>query len=82
MSQYHFDTITLDTFKDVLARYPSTVPENIRDLDTLRYTTIPFEAITKDGSAHLTKDRVEKLVEWKLYFSLSIPRVIDSCVQY
>ena len=41
MIQYHINRISLSEFKDVLSRYDSVVPDKLRDLDTLRYTSIP-----------------------------------------
>jgi hypothetical protein len=68
MPPLHIKTVTLDTFKDVLLRYPAMVPEKLRDLDAQRYDTIPAAvAAQEEGEKHLTKDQVEKLVEWKLY---------------
>jgi hypothetical protein len=72
--------ITKQTFLAALARYPSTVPPNLVDLDHRRYTEIPAivaarrdEApFTKSGDrltgyAFLTKDEAVELMEWKLY---------------
>jgi hypothetical protein len=70
MPSYHISTISLDTFNDVLARYPSAAPENLRDLDTQRYDTIPAAFAHRVASIeenYLLKEEVEKLVEWKLY---------------
>ncbi|KAJ4357673.1 uncharacterized protein N0V89_002249 [Didymosphaeria variabile] len=63
-----YTQISKETFKAVLSRYPSTVPENLRELDALRYDTIPATVTSrKKKGAYLTKDEAEKLVEWKLY---------------
>jgi hypothetical protein len=68
MPPLHIKTIALDTFRDVSLRYPAMVPEKLRDLDAQRYDTIPAAvAAQEEGEKHLTKDQVEKLVEWKLY---------------
>jgi hypothetical protein len=66
MPSHHINTITIGTFNDVLSRYPTTVPEKLRALDTLRYDTIPAQVTAREGSKCLTKEEVEKLVEWKL----------------
>lgn len=66
----HYKHITKDTFLDVLSRYPAIAPVKLRELDTLRYETIPAtvaQRAANDGKAYLTKDEVEKLMEWKLY---------------
>jgi hypothetical protein len=65
MPPLHIEKITLNTFKDVLSRYPATVPEKLRDLDTARYDTIPATVAARE-SKYLTKNEVVKLVEWKL----------------
>ena len=71
MPSYHIKNISYKTFQHVLSRYPSTVPEKLLDLDVQRYETIPSLAICEeDGSANLTKDMIETLVEWKLCVSL------------
>lgn len=63
-----YTQISKEAFNAVLARYPSTVPENLRELDALRYDTIPATVTSRNKKgAYLTKDEVEKLVEWKLY---------------
>lgn len=68
MPPLHINTITLSTFKEVLARYHATVPEKLRDLDAQRYDTIPAAVASRDESdKQLTKEEIEKLVEWKLY---------------
>ncbi|KAF1834994.1 hypothetical protein BDW02DRAFT_629995 [Decorospora gaudefroyi] len=67
MPRLHINTISLTTFKDVLSRYPTTVPEKLRDLDAQRYTTIPAAVAARpEDTKHLTKNEVETLVEWKL----------------
>ncbi|KAF1940860.1 hypothetical protein EJ02DRAFT_512828 [Clathrospora elynae] len=76
MSRFHINTITLDTFKDVLSRYPATVPEKLRDLDTQRYATIPTQLASREGPEHLTKDEVVKLVEWKLKHGTFRPQLL------
>ncbi|KAI8934440.1 hypothetical protein NX059_009172 [Plenodomus lindquistii] len=77
MPAYHITKITHKTFKEILSRYPATVPEKLRDLDTQRYETIPATAIRKDGSANLTKDMVEALVEWKLKHGTFRPKLLS-----
>ncbi|KAL1797502.1 hypothetical protein ACET3X_004108 [Alternaria dauci] len=67
MSPLHIKRITLNTFKDVLSRYPAMVPDKLRDLDAQRYDIIPAAvAAMNESEKHLTKDQVEKIVEWKL----------------
>jgi hypothetical protein len=72
MPSLKFDTISLETFEATLSRYSSLVPEKLKELDTLRYDTIPaafaerIAAQSGDDQVSLTKDEVEKLVEWKL----------------
>lgn len=68
MPPFHINTINLNTFKEVLDRYPATVPEKLRNLDAQRYDVIPATVASRDESdKKLTKTEVEKLVEWKLY---------------
>ncbi|KAF2467134.1 uncharacterized protein BDR25DRAFT_395579 [Lindgomyces ingoldianus] len=71
MTSLRPESITLDTFNNILSRYPASVPERLRDLDALRYDTIPVKVAKRkeDDDAFLSKDEVEKLVEWKLYAS-------------
>ena len=71
MSSLHIKRISPASFREVLARYPATAPEKLRDLDAQRYDIIPNAIAGRDPSnKHLTKAEVEKLVEWKLLFSL------------
>jgi hypothetical protein len=65
MAPLHIEKITLFRFKSILSRYPATVPEKLRDLDTARYDTIPASVAARE-SKYLTKDEVVRLVEWKL----------------
>lgn len=76
MPSLKFDTIHQDTFNAILSRYPFLVPERLKELDTLRYDTIP-SALAERRATHsdadqgsLTKQELEKLVEWKLYVFL------------
>lgn len=62
----HVRTISLETFNDILSQYPASVPERLQELDTLRYDEIPVKVASRKDAAFLTKDEVEKLVEWKL----------------
>jgi hypothetical protein len=66
MPSQHIKSITISKFKDVLSRYTPAVPEKLHDLDVLRYDTIPATVAKRQDHPHLTKDEVEKLVEWKL----------------
>lgn len=66
MASFHIKRITQSTFNDALSRYTAAVPEKLHDLDALRYSTIPTATAKRKDDLHLTKDEVEKLVEWKL----------------
>ncbi|CBX92140.1 predicted protein [Plenodomus lingam JN3] len=71
MPAYHINSISYKIFTEALSRYPATVPDKLRNLDTQRYETIPATAICEDGSANLTKSMVETLVEWKLVLNIT-----------
>jgi hypothetical protein len=62
------DAIGLATFKSALARYETTVPEKLKDLEKFR-ALLP-EAVQKrtkkTGNSLLEKAELESLVEWKL----------------
>lgn len=67
-SRLTFDRISQDDFDDILSRYPETVPSKLAELEHQRLSVIPArlsERKTK-GKAHLTKDEVATLVDWKL----------------
>ena len=66
MSPLHFNRISLQLFNETLARYPDTAPSTLKELDTLRYETIPEKLAKTTNDFHLIKADVEKLVEWKL----------------
>jgi len=58
------------------------VPEKLRDLDAQRYDIIPAAVAAMKGSEkHLTKDQVEKIVEWKLYAYQIRVRVITLMIR-
>ena len=64
-----YTAISKAVFDDVLSRYVSTVPDNLRDLDAFRYGIIPSKVAQRatNGKLYLRKEEVVKLVEWKLY---------------
>ncbi|PSN63847.1 hypothetical protein BS50DRAFT_576475 [Corynespora cassiicola Philippines] len=68
MPSHHPSRISAETLKTVVSRYPATAPAALKQLDTLRYETIPssIAARKSPGETSLTKAEVEKLVEWKL----------------
>ncbi|KAF2035383.1 hypothetical protein EK21DRAFT_53876 [Setomelanomma holmii] len=79
MPSHHISSITIDTFNDVLDRYPPAAPEKLRDLDAQRYDTIPTtfaQRVASIEEAHLSKDEVEKLVEWKLKHGTFRPKLL------
>ncbi|KAF2184302.1 hypothetical protein K469DRAFT_709028 [Zopfia rhizophila CBS 207.26] len=73
------NSISEATFKQVLTRYPSTVPEKLQELDTHRYDTIPATVTQRkaDGDAYLEKGEVERLVEWKLKHGTFRPKLLN-----
>ncbi|KAJ4365230.1 hypothetical protein N0V83_008848 [Neocucurbitaria cava] len=73
----HIRTISLQSFNDILLRYPASVPGKLQDLDTLRYDAIPAKVSSRQGVAFLTKDEVEKLVEWKLKHGTFRPTLLS-----
>ncbi|CAO2658732.1 Nn.00g064550.m01.CDS01 [Neocucurbitaria sp. VM-36] len=77
MSEHHIQAISLQAFNDVLSRYPSSVSEKLEELDTLRYDTIPAKVASRQDGAILTKDEVEKLVEWKLKHGTFRPKLLS-----
>ncbi|KAH9881594.1 hypothetical protein IAQ61_000320 [Plenodomus lingam] len=77
MPAYHINSISYKIFTEALSRYPATVPDKLRNLDTQRYETIPATAICEDGSANLTKSMVETLVEWKLKHGTFRPKLLS-----
>jgi hypothetical protein len=62
--------ITPEAFNEVLSRYPAAVPKKLRDLDTLRFSTLPARVVERraehHGNAWLELGEVISLVEWKL----------------
>jgi len=58
-----YTEITKETFNTILSHYPSTVPENLRELNALRYDEIPTAVAPRSkNDAFLNKDEVVKLV--------------------
>jgi hypothetical protein len=61
--------ITADEFEKALSRYANYVPDKLKDLDELRFDTIPAELADRRESGNevsLEKKEVQSLVEWKL----------------
>jgi len=67
-SHYAFESITLDTFNEVVDQYQHVVPEKLADLEEQRFQIIPSTLTERisEGVFHLTKDEVVTLVDWKL----------------
>jgi hypothetical protein len=66
MTSHNISRITLGTFNSVLSRYTPAVPAKLQDLDASRYDTVPASVADAKGEIFLSKDEVERLVEWKL----------------
>lgn len=66
--KYLPDNILKEDFERLLSKYPSIVPEKLKELDESRLHTIPdaLEKRRKKGDAFLEKDEVESLVRWKM----------------
>lgn len=68
-SRYALDNISTDGFDDLLAQYPSVVPQKLAELEKQRLNILPAEVDKRkaDGKAYLTKQEVATLVDWKLF---------------
>ncbi|PVI07945.1 hypothetical protein DM02DRAFT_550171 [Periconia macrospinosa] len=84
MPTLRYKAITKRDFDTILSRYPSIVPDKLRQLDQLRYESIPATAAQRkaaqrdDGeSTFLRKEEVEKLVEWKLSHGTFRPKLLQ-----
>ncbi|KAF1922057.1 hypothetical protein BDU57DRAFT_70503 [Ampelomyces quisqualis] len=77
MSSHNINTISLQSFKNVLLRYASAVPDKLRDLDVYRYSIIPDAYAERSPSKHLTRTEVEQLVEWKLKHGTFRPKLLQ-----
>jgi hypothetical protein len=68
-------SIRLETFNDILTKYPEQIPAKLDTLEKFRMQELPSalqQRITSKkhkGDIHLTKDELVRLVEWKLYDS-------------
>lgn len=62
----HFDTITFETFTELLAQYPDVVPAKMEKLDEQRLYAIP-KIIHQRELKFITKDELSTLMQWKLY---------------
>jgi hypothetical protein len=63
-----YSSITKEPFNTLLSRYATLVPPSLTELDTLRYEEIPnsLRKRTDTNDFYLSKNEVERLVEWKL----------------
>ncbi|QIW98251.1 hypothetical protein AMS68_003769 [Peltaster fructicola] len=61
-------SIGYNDFRAVLERYPSVRPDKLTDLDEQRYVSIPanLAKLAQVEEAHLTKQELVTLVEWKV----------------
>jgi hypothetical protein len=66
MSTLRLEKISLKEFREILARYPSTVPAPLKDLDVFRYDTLPAQLASAPKGSALEKASLKSLVEWKL----------------
>ncbi|KAL6707207.1 hypothetical protein ACN47E_004754 [Coniothyrium glycines] len=76
MPQHCIKHISLSTFKDVLSRYSSIVPEKLKELDTLRFETLPATAAKRGVSEGLSKGELEQLMSWKLQHGTFRPKLM------
>ena len=64
------DYISPNDFEIVLQRYESHIPSTLKDLETIRLTSVPksLESRQHNGKSKpwLEKKELEQLVEWKL----------------
>ena len=86
MPFYATDSMTLDDIKALVAKYPSVVKDNLKDLDEFRYETLPervkgrrvYKGMGKKAPADLTymsKDELVELVTWKLKHGTFRPKL-------
>lgn len=66
----HIDSITRAEFDSVLAQYPDIVPSKLKDLDIIRYSTIP-----DSKPAYLNHEQAVQLVDWKLSHGTFRPKL-------
>jgi hypothetical protein len=66
MSTLRLEKISLKEFREILARYPFTVPAPLKDLDVFRYDTLPAQLASAPKGSALEKPSLKSLVEWKL----------------
>ncbi|KER00409.1 hypothetical protein AUEXF2481DRAFT_34611 [Aureobasidium subglaciale EXF-2481] len=68
------ETITYDTFTQLLKSYKDLVPSKLDELEEHRLETIPKALSERTDDAHLKKSEVQTLVDWKLYVeALRVP---------
>jgi len=67
------------TFNEILERYETLLPENLRDLTTFRAKELPglVAERKKDGNSYITKPELVKLVEWKLKHGKFRPKLLS-----
>ena len=66
----HMDWPSIDVIRTSGKEYPQYISEQLKELDPVRYITIPELCKTRrsanNGDHYLTKDEVLKLVQWKM----------------
>lgn len=65
------DNITFPEFTHILQQYKDYIPAKLKELDELRFVTIPeavqSRKVKSKGDLFLTKSELESLMQWKLY---------------
>jgi hypothetical protein len=64
---YNYESITHETFSELLESYKELVPSKLAELEEQRLEIIPKVLSERADDAHLKKAEVQKLVDWKLY---------------
>lgn len=79
------EDLTPDRRADLLAKYPSLISSKLTDLDGQRFNTIPQAVIGRKDTpsgAHVTKDELVNLVEWKLKHGTFRPALLGMAKQH
>jgi hypothetical protein len=64
---HDYETITYETFSELLESYKDLVPSKLEELEKQRLEIIPKSLSKRADDAHLKKAEVQKLVDWQLY---------------
>lgn len=81
--RHTIDNMTGEEFTHILQQYNDYMPAKLKELDELRFVTIPKAVQSRreknEDDVFLTKPELESLIQWKLYVTSTESRPLRGC---